>query len=80
VQDISVKIAFLPNPSAKGVTIQENKLSFTQGAHYTFFIDKEISEGIMRMYYLFFLFFLFSTPRDVIFTGSENHYASFLVF
>jgi hypothetical protein len=45
------KITFLPNPSAQGVTIQLNKLSFTQNYWYSFFIDKEITMGITRMFY-----------------------------
>jgi hypothetical protein len=44
------KITFMNNPKYHGVKIEGNKLTFSKGNYYSFFIDKEINEGIWRMF------------------------------
>jgi hypothetical protein len=43
-------VKFHPNPEGQGVQIEKNKITFSQASHCTYYIDKDISEGIYKMF------------------------------
>jgi hypothetical protein len=44
-----LEVKFKNNPFSRGVKIEGNTISFSEERWYTYFIDKDISEGIMKM-------------------------------
>jgi hypothetical protein len=54
-QNQNLPITFLPNPKQEGVIIERNTLTFTNYGIYTFFIDRELRNEIVKMYVYYLL-------------------------
>jgi hypothetical protein len=53
--DVELEVKFAKNPSSSGAKIEGNIISFTEKKGYTYCIDKDISEGIMKMLDIYFI-------------------------